>query len=320
MSKSLRFKCNFILALLIFVFFQISNSASASTSCSFSMQSLDFGTIRTTSGPNFENTTFGSLSASCNSDERGKIYICTANMGSMFSMSPLVMSSGDLSITFKTSDLAGNDIGPGMPPNTFEFPFGNGLTTHSFTILGTVTQDPTTIAPGSYFASFTGSNTAITYAVATNDEDRNTACASAVWETADYTASGNVVPSCSIATTPLVFPSIGFDTNGSTGNFDVTANCSYGTAYQVFLEPFFSPDPSGMHILRSDEFYDKIIYYELYQTTNCNRKWGDRASGTGFVNVSQGTPYVIKGCGRILPQIYPAPGQYSGLINVVIVY
>lgn len=326
MIEILNCKLKMVMGLTILLMLQLFNPAHAATNCSFSMTPIEFGNLTTTQGPDYMDGSFGTLSASCTSTESGTVYICQANMGTSSPKGlPQEMvesvSKGKLSYTLGKSFWYGDYWGIGQDMSGFDFPVSNGTESKSYTVTATIAQDQSLLLVGEYSTIISGANSLITYAFSANGEDRDTACSHATATYADFTVSASVKPRCRIQASPLTFPPIGSDTNGSTSSFSITHTCTRGTNGTIYLESPSGPDPSGMKVLQhTTSDISKKIYYQTYKLDSCSQPWGGRDTMTGREFVSEGGTQTITGCARILPQVYPLPGEYTGIINVVFIY
>ena len=317
---------NIICSLTIILILQFCNTAHAATNCSFSMTPVEFGNLTTTEGSGWREGSFGTLSASCTSTESGTVFICQANMGTSSPKGlPLEMvgneTNGKISYTLAKSFWFGDFWGIGQDMTNFEFPVSIGTESKSYTVSAAIAQDQSLLSVDTYSAIISGANSLIMYAFSANGEDRDTACSHATATHADFTVSATVKARCRIQASTLAFPPIGSDTNGSRASFSITHNCTRGTSGTIYLESPTGPDPSGMKVLQhTTGDISKKIYYETYKLDSCSGPWGDRSTMTGRTFVSEGGGETITGCARILPQVYPMPGEYTGILNGVFVY
>ena len=324
MSNIFSYRIKILSFFLIIFLSQFSSVANASVSCSFSMTPINFGDLITNQGPNWHSGTNGSITVSCMASEPGQVFVCQANMGTVAPnglQQPMTSGSTQLSYKLAKSFWFGDNWGWGQDLSAIEFPVSLGNNTTNFPVTASTTQDQDKLPLGDYFVNNTGLSSLIFYAYSSNGEDRESACSHAVQTSADFTVSASVKPYCSmILTTPLNFQTVGL--NATTQNtFDIFLNCGYNVPYTIALEDLNSPGSPNTKTMSLVSDTSKTIHYEVYSTPSLVRNWGNGLEGHSlYYGTGTGDTQIVTGYGVIPRQVFPAPGFYTGTLNVVITY
>jgi len=304
----------------------LSASPAASQTCTFGIDSLNFGNIDVTTNTAF--TTSGTYSASCSGILLSAVRTCPnvgpGTGGGNPSGNPRFLTSGAAQLQYNLFSDAGFSTvwgsrlwaGAAPPTDITVVLLGSGST--SRTMFARIPAGQQAVAPGTYTSSFAGF-TAINYqAYLLGLLPPDCATLTNPTGTAPFTVSATVVASCTVSATTLDFGSTGLLTANIDSTNTLSVTCSNTVPYSIHLDGGLSgaPDPTQRKMKMGAE----AVTYGLYQNPARSLPWGstqgvNTVSGTGS-GFSQG--YTVYG--RVPPQPTPSPGTFLDTIVVTISY
>lgn len=320
----------------------LSAPAQATTACSATMTDVQFGTVDPFDG--YVDVT-ATINWSCTySGLLGILYASFVRMcfsiedgvsgGGSCTPRRLVSGSNDMSFQLyrdssrtstwgSLSGCAGSEV---QELVMFQLLSGGTTKTGSATVYGRVPSGQTTLVPGAYANSFTGSHTNLSYryteallSLGTYPASCTSGGTGGGTGTFPFSASATVVAACEPS---FAVQDIDFGTQGLlTANIDTTAaispQCTNTTPYQIGLG-------DGLHAIgttrRMQSSGGQYVIYELYRDAARSQRWGntqnvDTVMGAGSGEVQEVTIY-----SRVSPQSTPPAGDYSDTVTVTIYY
>lgn len=190
----------------------------------------------------------------------------------------------------------------------------NGAGSATRTLYARLFGGQTTVVPGSYRSSFIGNATQFSYGVELIGASSNcTGFAGSASIRPTFEVSASPSRGCTVAATPLSFPTTGVLSRPVTAQSALTLTCTNQTAYAVRLDTGRNADASGVRRMRGAS--GSFIAYGLFRDAALSSSWDGalQATGTGLAQ-SQAIH------GRVPPQPTPAPGLYSDTVVVTVTY
>jgi spore coat protein U-like protein len=294
-------------------------------SCTFTITSVNFGTVDLTANTTFDTT--GTLSATCRGNNNATMRVCpnfNAGTGGSNAGDPRFMLSGSNQLNYNLyQDAAHTTVwgsyldGFSSIPPTIDIPLnssGNGSA--SVTIYGRISAAQQTLPPATYSSSFSGTNTQIAY-----DHSTSGTCAqigSTNATSAAFTVSATYSAVCKIASATLDFGTSGIVSAAKNGSSTLTATCSATTPYTIGLDggSAGATNPAQRKMSKGAE----QLTYGLYRDSARTQGWGN----TSGVNTQGGTGsglgqgYTVYG--QVPAQTTPSPGTYTDTIVATTTY
>lgn len=294
----------------------------AATCAATTMTDAAFGSPTLLPGGSVDTT--ATLSFSCTGMQAGTYTYCLsldAGSGGRSGNNRLMTSGGGATITYSFYQDAARSIpwGSRTDPSLGGIP-GQVITSNdkpsgTQTIYARVTAGQSTVPPGSYSSSFSGSDVQF-YRLDKQDSD----CVSGAFDNKAPIVSPGF--SATVAPTADCLVSVGSLAFGTTGSLrqpidataTVGAKCTNGTPYSIALDNGQSGSSPGARKMTDNA---AAITYALYLDSARSQLWGgsQTATGTGTGTTRSFTIY-----GRVPAQAEPRPATYSDNVVVTLSY
>ena len=299
-------------------------SLARAQSCSFSVTDMNFGLIDTLSAT--VATATATMSINCTGGVV-RILVCPhigAGSGGATSAAARQMVSGANSLNYQLYSDPGMSVVWGSyawpyasRPPVIALPVLIGNASGTATIYGRVTGGQSTVPPGTYLSTFSGSQLEFRYQ---NDLLGNS-CNTGFGFTAPsptFTVNATVPANCLVATQNIDFGPKGvLDANvDATGQ--VTVTCTPSTAYTVSLN---GGTTGGTPTNRKMSKGAERVTYGLYKDNARTQPWGDAGTpGSTVAGTGTGAAQPLTVYGRVPPQTTPSAGVYTDTVVVTITY
>lgn len=290
-------------------------------SCTFSISTLNFGTVDTLSGAAVDAT--ATLSINCTNVTTGHVRICpnigagsggaTGGVRHMRNVSnaPLDYTmSTDVGATVLWGSIEQALLGtpPTIDINTSLF--GSISTTR--TIYGRVSGGQQTAATGSYLSTFGAADVKISY----SELALFNCLTLSSPVSAPFTVQATVPDNCLISAQTVDFGSHGVLASNLDATGAVSVTCTQGTAWSVALnDGQTGAGPTARRMVLGASY----VTYGLYRDAARAQPWG---TGPGLTQggTGSGLAQVLTVYGRVAPQTTPPPGTYSDVVVATVTY
>ena len=309
--------------------------AQAALVCSFSMTNVNLGTVDPAAFGSSSNVfTTGTFSSSCTGGAAGQqILVC----GSLFagsgnaatSGSPRYMLNGATRLNYnlyQNSNYATVWGGIAWRSNQISLQRvitlnASGAGSDNYTIYARIFPNQTTVPPGTYSDSFSGTQSEIIYANYAGGSTQ-TACATmAKTNLAQiaFSVTAILASTCTVSATAADFGAKTTLSNSSTATNTISVRCGSGLSYTVGLSGGQANATNPM-LRQMSNGAGSSITYGIYSNSIMTLPWGntigtDTVSGTG-TGATQNIPAYL----LIPSQTTPAAGTYSDTIIVTVTY
>lgn len=302
------------------------NTARAQT-CSASITDIDFGTVNPLSTSAVD--ALATLRITCTSIPRNAaVKICASisdGSGGSSGAVRLLRGPSSATMSYQLFQDANRTRGWGATDNNQlgtvpAFTLGNGTSTSATgatSIYARLFGGQSTAAPGSYVSSYTGAETAFTYAAYTSGATANCdgfAGTGVVRPTFDVSATP--AAGCSITSTDLTFPTVGVLTSSVQAEASLGVTCTNRTTYSVTIDNGVTG--TGPTTRRMTSAAGTAITYGLYRNSARTLPWG--GSGQTLSGTGTGTTQTTPVYGLVPAQATPAPVSYSDRVVVTVTY
>jgi spore coat protein U-like protein len=328
MRPPLRFVHASICVVAIAAMVAVSTPARAlGLACTFTIGSLNFGTIDLTANTTYDTTS--TFSANCT----GGVPLTTARVcpninsgsGGTNTGDPRFMLNGANQLQYNLfQDAARTTVWgsylwafPAYTAPQIDIPLdilGNGSATR--TVYGRVYAGQQAVSPGSYTSSFSGSNTQIAYNVSLLGTCAQIGSTNAT--AAPFTVNATYSATCAVAATTLNFGTAGVLNSTVNGSSTLTTTCSATTPYTIGLDGgnASASDPTQRKMSKGSE----MISYGLYRDAARSQAWGSTAGVNTAAGTGSGLGQAYTVYGRVPTQTTPSPGSYTDTIVATVTY
>lgn len=187
------------------------------------------------------------------------------------------------------------------------------------TIYGRLFAGQSTMLPGAYSSSFTGTQVVLTYApyllVGLGS------CVGFVGTQNAYptfTAMASPGAGCNLSTNDLTFPSSGVLNSAVSGQTSLTVACTVNTPYSVSLDN--GQTGTGPTARKMKSAAGNTLTYGLYRDSGRSQPWGSVSASQGVTGTGSGSNLAVAIYGQVPAQATPAPGVYTDRIVATIAY
>jgi spore coat protein U-like protein len=296
-------------------------------SCSFTISSLNFGSINLAANTPF--TSSATYSASCTGTANTTVRTCPnidVGSGGSTSGNPRFLLNGATQLNFNLyqdgaySSVWGSNLwgfAGSYPSPTIDIALnGSGTGSASQTLYGRISAGQPTSPGGLYSSSFTGVQTAVSYAYSTVGNCATIGTSNAT--TAPFTVTATNTTNCSVGAAPLNFGSTGILRTALDGMSSITVTCTNAAPYTVALDGGLSGavNPAQRKMSQASA----TITYGLYQDASRVTPWGDSVGVNTMAGTGTGLAQNFTVYGRVPAQTTPAPGTYSDTVVMTISY
>jgi spore coat protein U-like protein len=308
----------------------VPHPAEAALSCSFSMGSVNFGTIDVTQNTTF--TTTATWSATCSGgNANATARICISFGGGLGGISgtgsPRYLANGANTLSYELYQDAANTTiwgswvwnGAGGNGAELDVPLnGSGNGSGSKTVYATVLAGQQTVTPATYSSSFAASEVETDWGYTTQ-----ATCASLNLPHADsvptFNVSATVATACNVSASTLNFGSVGQLSSNVDATTTVSATCSNTTPYTVSLS---LGSGSGVTLPTARKMTNggNTVTYGLYQNSARTTAWGDVIGTNTEAGTGTGLSQSYTVYGRVPSQTTPAPATYTDSIVTTVTY
>jgi spore coat protein U-like protein len=300
--------------------------ASAQT-CSFTISSLDFGSINLAANTPFITT--ATYSASCTGTGNTTVRTCPnvdAGSGGSTSGNPRFLLNGASQLNFNLyqdnahSSVWGSNLwgfaGSYASPTIDVALNGAGSGSASQTVFGQISAGQPTLPAGLYSSSFAGTQTAVAYAYSTVGTCATIGNSHAT--TAPFTVTATNATMCSVYASTLNFGSTGVLRAVLDNTSSISVTCTNGAPYTIALDGGLSGATNPVQRKMSQA--SATIIYGLYQDSGRAVPWGDSVGANTMAGTGSGLTQTFTVYGRVPVQNTPAPGTYSDTVVLTISY
>lgn len=301
-------------------------SATLAQSCSFSVSTVDFGTITVGSGGAIDTTS--SLAANCSGTPGATVRVCVsfgAGSGSAANGgSPRYMKNGANALGYNLyTDAARTDVWGSwtgllgiLGPATLSVPLNaQGVGSVSVPIYGRINGGQQSLPAGLYQSVFSGTESRIAYQYLSL---LNCLAILSPTTSVSFTVQANILTSCTLSATTLDFGAVTNLNQAVDGVSTITSTCQNTIPYSIAL--------SGGNAAATDPGQRKMtkgtdqVTYGLYQDASRATPWGDVAGSNVRSLVGTGSSQPTTVYGRIPAQANRPPGTYTDTVVVTLTY
>lgn len=200
---------------------------------------------------------------------------------------------------------------------------GSGFATSATatkTVYGRIFGSQRDAPTGAYLSTFSGNQTAFTYAGFPFGVGTTSSCSGFVGTAVihpAFTVTAQAGANCTITTTDLDFGNAGILSSAVSAQGSLSVACTRSTPFSVGLDGGLAAAPPASRRMTSTS--GDAVTYGLYRDAGGTQPWGmdtgTRAGGTG-TGASQALPIY----GRVPAQATPRPGIYSDRIVATVTY
>jgi spore coat protein U-like protein len=296
-------------------------------SCSFTISSLDFGSINLAANTAFTIT--ATYSASCTGTANTTVRTCPnidAGSGGSTSGNPRFLLNGASQLNFNLyqdgaySSVWGSNLwgfaGSYASPTIDVALSGSGSGIASVTVYGQISAGQPTLPAGLYSSSFAGSQASVAYAYSTVGTCATIGTSHAT--TAPFTVTATNATICTVSVANLNFGSTGVLRTALNATGSITVTCTNAAPYTVALDGGMSgaSNPAQRKMAQAAE----QITYGLYQDSGRAVPWGDSVGVSTKAGTGSGLAQTLTVYGRVPAQNTPTPGTYSDTVVMTISY
>lgn len=290
-------------------------------SCSFSISTLDFGTVDTLSGAAVDGT--ATLSITCTSVATGHVRVCPnlgAGSGGATGGVRQMRNASNAPLNYTMStDLGATTLWGsieqallGTPPTIDLYTSLFGSISATRTIYGRVSAGQQTAATGTYTSTFGAADVKISY----SELALFNCLTLSSPVSAPFTVQAVVPDNCLISAQTVDFGSHGVLAGNLDATGAVSVTCTQGTAYSVALNNGQTgTGPTARRMVLGAAYVTYGLYRDAARTQPWGASAGQTAGGTGSGAAQPLTVY-----GRVPPQTTPAAGTYSDVVIATVTY
>jgi spore coat protein U-like protein len=315
------------IAVALCVGFTVASHPALAQSCSFTISSLDFGTVNLAANTSFTST--ATYSASCTGTANTTVRTCpNIDMGSGGSTSgnPRFLLNGATQLNFNLfqdgaySSVWGSNLwgfaGSYASPTIDVVLNSSGNGSASQTVFGQISAGQPTLPAGLYSSSFAGAQTSIAYAYSTVGTCATIGTSHAT--TAPFTVTANNATICLVNASNLNFGSTGVLRAALDATSTITVTCTNAASYTVALDGGVSgaTNPAQRKMTQASQ----LITYGLYRDSGRTLPWGDSVGVNTAAGTGSGLAQTLTVYGRVPAQSTPAPGVYVDTVVMTISY
>ena len=296
-------------------------------SCSFTISTLNFGTIDLTANTPFTST--ATYSASCTGTANTTVRTCPnidAGSGGSTSGSPRFLLNGATQLNFNLyqdgsyTSVWGSNLwafAGSYPSPTVDVALnGSGSGTASQTIYGQVWPGQQTLPAGVYSSAFSGTQASVAYAYSTVGTCATIGSSHAT--SAPFTVTVTDATNCAVNASTLNFGSVGVLRSAVDATSSVTVTCTNALPYTIALDGGLSGASNPSQRVMSQA--SQSITYGLYRDSARAQPWGDSVGTNAAAGSGSGLAQTLTVYGRVPAQTTPSPGTYSDTVVVTISY
>jgi spore coat protein U-like protein len=296
-------------------------------SCSFTISTLNFGTIDLTANTPFTST--ATYSASCTGTANTTVRTCPnidAGSGGSTSGSPRFLLNGATQLNFNLyqdgsyTSVWGSNLwafAGSYPSPTVDVALnGSGSGSASQTIYGQVWPGQQTLPAGVYSSAFSGTQASVAYAYST--VGTCTTIGSSHATSAPFTVTATDTTNCAVNASTLNFGSVGVLRSAVDATSSITVTCTNALPYTVALDGGLSGASNPSQRVMSQA--SQNITYGLYRDSARAQPWGDSVGTNAAAGSGSGLAQTLTVYGRVPAQTTPSPGTYSDTVVVTISY
>jgi spore coat protein U-like protein len=316
-----------MIAVVVSVGFATAVDPAFAQSCSFSISSLNFGSINLSANTPFASTS--TFSASCTGTANTTVRTCPnidVGSGGSTTGNPRFLVNGTTQLNFNLyQDSAYASV---WGPNLWGFAAsygsptidvalnGSGSGSASQTVYGQVWAGQQTLPAGLYSSSFSGTYASVAYAYSTVGSCATIGSSHAT--SAPFTVTATNVTVCSVSASNLNFGSAGVLVAAVNATSAITLTCTNAAPYTVSLDGGLSgaTNPAQRKMTQASE----QITYGLYQDSGRTQPWGDSVGTNTAAGTGSGLTQTFTVYGRVPAQNTPSPGTYVDTVVVTLSY
>lgn len=296
-------------------------------SCTFSISTLDFGTINLTANTPFASTT--TFAASCTGTANTTVRTCPnidVGSGGSTSGNPRFLLNGVTQLNFNLYQDGGSTTVWGSnlwgfagsyPSPTIDIPLnGSGSGGASITVYGQVWSGQQTLPAGVYSSAFSGTQASVAYAYSTVGTCPTIGSSRAT--SASFSVMANNAAICSVNASILNFGSTGVLASALDATSAITLTCTNAAPYTVSLDGGLAgaTNPAQRKMSQASE----QITYGLYQDLARTQPWGNTVGTNTTAATGSGLAQTFTVYGRVPAQNTPSPGTYADTVVVTVSY
>jgi spore coat protein U-like protein len=296
-------------------------------SCSFTISTLNFGTINLAANTPF--TSSATYQASCTGTANTTIRTCPnidVGSGGSTSGSPRFMLNGATPLSFNLyqdgsyASVWGSNLwgfAGSYPSPTVDVALnGSGSGSASLTVYGQVWAAQQTLPAGLYTSLFSGTQASVAYAYSTVGTCATIGSSHAT--SASFSVMATNATICSVSASTLNFGSTGVLQSALDATSTITLTCTNAAPYTVSLDGGLSvaTNPTQRKMVQASE----QITYGLYQDSARTQPWGDSVGTNTAAATGSGLAQTFTVYGRVPAQNTPSPGTYADTVVVTISY
>ena len=313
-----------ILGLVALLFF---SGELRAQSCNFSMSNMNWGSIDTGLGSNFNLT--GTFTANCTGLSLLTVRVCPSfgagTGGSNGSGSERYMTQGTEDLIYNLySDSARTTVwgshfwGVGPTPPTIDVPLNAlGSGSASRTVYGRIVSGQSNLPTGPYSSSFGGgeSLTAYGYSILGTCPTIGSTNGTQV----PFTASATRLGSCTVTATDLNFGSHNLLNSNIDASNSIVVNCTPELDYVIGLNGGTQGATDPTQRKMSNAGNTEFVTYGLYKDTGRLQSWGD-SGALLFSGSGTGANETLNAYGRVPPQTTPSANSYTDTVVITVTY
>lgn len=296
-------------------------------SCSFSITTLNFGSINLAANTPFTST--ATFSASCTGTANTTVRTCpniSVGSGGSTSGNPRFLVNGTTQLNFNLyqdggySSVWGSNLwafAGSYPSPTLDVPLNSsGSGTGQLTMYGQVWAGQQTLPAGTYASSFSGTQASVAYAYSTIGTCATIGNANAT--SAAFSVTATNTTSCSVSASNLNFGSAGVLQSLIDATSTVAITCTSAAPYTVSLDGGLgqATDPTQRKMTQGSQ----QVTYGLYQDSARTQPWGNSVGTNTEAATGSGLAQNLTVYGRVPAQSTPSPGTYTDTVVVTISY
>ena len=296
-------------------------------SCSFTISSLNFGSINLAANTQFTST--ATYTASCTGTANTTVRTCpNIDMGSgdSNSGSPRFLANGGTQLNFNLyqdgsyASIWGSNLwgfAGSYPSPTIDVTISSGGSGNaSQTIYGQVWSGQQTLPAGVYASSFSGTQASVAYAYSTVGTCPTIGSSHAT--SAPFTVTATNGTNCSVNASTLNFGSVGVLQSALDGTGSITVTCTNALPYTIALDGGLSGATNPAQRVLSNA--SQQVTYGLYRDSSRSQPWGNSVGTNTAAGTGSGLAQTLTVYGRVPTQNTPVPGTYSDTVVVTISY